>query len=572
VSPFREIEPSARPAGRAWLSVLVGYVLLAVLTIGRHALSHPTTVCACVGNGDPAFYMWALNWWPHAIVHAQNPFFTHVIWSPAGLNVAQAAGIPTAAILMAPITAAIGPIASYNVLSVASPALAAFTAYLLCRRLVVRRLPAVVGGYIFGFSPYEFAQLTGHVNLTLTFLIPVMILAALKRVRSEISTRVYLATMALVFVLQAGLSTELLAECVGFGFVVLLGARFLSSPAERGRIDRLIVETVGAGLIALVVASPFFYYALFSGGLPPGNAAFWDQYAMDLLNPFVPTSVTSFGHHAVHSISATFGGGGVTGEDGYVGIPLLAAFLAWGFGVDRRRALNRIVVIVAALSVVAALGAHLHIGGKSTISLPFGWIDRLPIVDGIIPERISLFTSLAVAVGIAAWLDRSTGRAVIRWIVAVIACVMLFPSTPDLYFGERPTNPAFFKDSLYTDYLTRGESALMLPFGYNDASMLWQAETHFYFSMPEGYAGQEVPAPFSSDPVVAALLANAPPPTPAFGSFIRAHHVQDVIVDAAAAGPWPAALVALGFRARFVGGVILYKVPPISPPRTVVRG
>ncbi len=552
-----------------WLPVLAGYLVLSVLTIGRHVLSHPATVCACVGNGDPTFYMWALNWWPHAILHGHNPFYSHVAWSPTGVNIAQAASIPTAAILMAPITHVIGPIASYNILAIMSPTLAAFTAYLLCRHLVARRLPAVVGGYLFGFSPYEFAQLTGHLNLTLTFLIPVMLLVAVKRARDEISMRLYVPVMALVLILQAGLSTELLAESAAFGAVVLLSSRLLSPAAERGRIDRLTAETLCAAVIALVVASPFFYYALFSGGLPPGTPAFWNVYAMDLLNPVIPTSVTSLGQHQVQSISATFGGGGVTGQDGYVGIAFLGAFLVWGFGADRRRVLNQVVLIAALVSVVAALGAQLHIAGRATIPLPFDLVKGFPIIDGIIPGRISLFTSLAVAIGIAAWLARSSGRASIRWAVATVAVAMVFPNVPRAYFGLPPTNPRFFARGLYAHFLTPGEPVLILPFGDSDASMLWQSETDFFFSMPEGYFGQTSPPAFSRDPLVSELLANTAPPSPALRSFIRAHDVQHVLVDAGIPGPWPAEMAELGFRPREAGGMIVYRVPPILPATAV---
>ncbi len=145
-----------------WIPVLAFYGAFAVLTIGRYAIFHPTTVCACLGNEDPATYMWSMVWWPHAIGHGLNPFVTHYLWSPTGVDLAKGATIPTAAILMTPVTALFGPIFSYNVVSVASPALSAFTAYLLCRRLVGRELPAVAGGFLFGFSSYEAAQLLGH--------------------------------------------------------------------------------------------------------------------------------------------------------------------------------------------------------------------------------------------------------------------------------------------------------------------------------------------------------------------------------------------------------------------------
>jgi hypothetical protein len=545
-----------------WMWVLLFYLLMGVLTIGRHAIAHPRTVCACVGSGDPASYMWAMYWWPHALIHGLNPFESHYLWSPVGVNTAQGTLIPTAAFAMAPFTALFGGLFSYNLLSVASVVLGAFTAYLLCRRLVQRELPAVAGGYLFGFSSYEFGQLTGHLNLTLTFLIPVMAHLALRRFDREISRRVYVIVMALVLVLQAGLSTELLAESAGFAAVIFLSARLLAPSAQRPRIDGLILETAGGGLLALVVGSPFFYYALFSGEFPKGPGEYGDVYAQDLLNTFFPTIATWLGHHDFQSLSTTYVGGGVTGDDGYLSIPLVIAFLAWAVGVERRRTLTRLVVIVAAVGFVASLGAHLHIAGIQTVTLPFDWVQNLPIFNDLLPSRIALFTSLAVAIGVAAWLARPGGHVLGRWLVVLLAIVMIFPNITSPLFGIAPSNPRFFSTALYKRYLTPNETILVLPFGYNDISTLWQAETGFDFYMPEGYVSQVTPAPFDTQPTVDQLLSNVPPAPPVLGSFIREHHVSHVVVDPARAGPWPGALAQLGLHGRSIGGVFLYSVPP----------
>ena len=379
----------ARARVPSWVWALVFYTVMALLTIGRYVIAHPRTVSASVGSKDPSLFMWGLTWWPHAIAHGLNPFVSHYLWSPAGVNTAQATLLPTAAIALAPFTALWGPIFSYNILAIASPVLSALTAYLLCRRLVRRELPAVAGGYLFGFSSYEFAQLTGHLNLTLIFLIPVMAHVALRRVDREISRRAYVIVMALLLILQAGLSTELLAECVGFGAVLLLSAYFLAPWSQRARVGGLIGETVGAGLLALVVASPFFYYALFSGGFPKGSPLYWDMYALDLLNPLFPTYATWLGHNTFQSLSVTYVGGGVTGQDGYLSIPLVIAFLLWALNSERGRPLARFLLVAAGTTFIVALGAHLHIAGYRTITLPLNWTKELPIFDDIIPANHS---------------------------------------------------------------------------------------------------------------------------------------------------------------------------------------
>jgi hypothetical protein len=548
-----------------WVRALVFYLLMALLTVGWHALAHPQSVCACVGTQDPAAYMWALSWWPHALVHGLNPFVTHYLWSPTGVNVAQGAMIPTAAIAMAPITALVGPIASYNVLSVAGPVLSALTAYLLCRRIVRRELPALAGGYLFGFSAYEFAQLTGHLNLTLIFLIPVMVHIALRRVDRELSRRAYVVCMALLFALQAGLSTELLAESVGLGAVALVSARFLVPRPLRSRVDGLCAETVGAGLIAVVLISPFLYYALFSGSFPKGIPGLSDEFGLDFLNPFFPTYSTWLGYHDFVSLGLTYEHQNVSEADGYLSIPIILAFTVWLLGRERWSLLARLLAILAVVSLVAAWGSHLHITGQQTVTLPFNWVRHLPVFNNIVPSRIVLFTTLAVSIGIAAWLAMP-GRIWGRWLLVILGAVAIFPNLPLKLYGRAPVNPRFFSTNMYRGYLARNEVVLALPFGEDDVSMLWQAETGLYFRMPEGYVSGNVPPPFNSQQTVVQLLANVPPPASTLGSFIRAHRVSHVVVDLANTGPWPGLLAQLGLHARQLGGVLLYTVPPEQPP------
>lgn len=545
----------------SWVWALVFYTLMGLLTIGRYVIADPRTISASVGSEDPSLFMWGLAWWPHAIAHGLNPFVSHYLWSPAGVNTAQATLLPTAAIALAPFTSLWGPIFSYNILAIASPVLSALTAYLLCRRLVRRELPAVAGGYLFGFSSYEFAQLTGHLNLTLIFLIPVMVHVALRRVDQEISRRAYVIVMALLLILQAGLATELLAECVGFGAVLLVSARLLAPHPQRSRVSGLIGETVGAGALALVAASPFFYYALFSGGFPKGSPLYWDVYALDLLNPLFPTYTTWLGHNTFQSLSATYVGGGVTGQDGYLSIPLIVAFLLWALRSERARPLARLLLVAAGVTLVVALGAHLHIAGYQTITLPLNWTKELPIFNDIIPSRIALFTTLAVSIGVAAWLAMPTGRVFGRWLVVLLVAVMIFPNVTQPLYGIPPVNPPFFSTTMYRRYLKPNETVLALPYAHNDVSDLWQAETGFYFYMPEGYVGQVVPPSFLSSLAAVRLLQNVPPPAPELGTFIRQHYVSDVVVDPAKAGPWPGVLAQLGLHARSVGGVLLYTVP-----------
>src|SRR5258708_19057066 len=95
---------------------------------------------------DPQIPIWSFAWWPHALLHGENPFFTHYVWSPAGVNLAWVNSVPIVSIVFAPLTLLIGPIASYNVAAIALPAISAWAAFLLCRHLTRNWWPSLVGG------------------------------------------------------------------------------------------------------------------------------------------------------------------------------------------------------------------------------------------------------------------------------------------------------------------------------------------------------------------------------------------------------------------------------------------
>src|SRR5579863_800443 len=163
------------PAHDRWgLAAVLLYTALAALFIGRALPGHLSTVH--VGkSSDPSVYMWFFVWWPYAIAHHLNPFVTPLLWAPLGFNVTWTTGVPLAALAAAAVTTRFGPVVAYNLLSILSPALAGWTAFLLCRRITRRYAPALAGGYIFGFSSYMLAESRAHLVLVLVFLVPVAV-------------------------------------------------------------------------------------------------------------------------------------------------------------------------------------------------------------------------------------------------------------------------------------------------------------------------------------------------------------------------------------------------------------
>ena len=76
--------PQGRPA-RVSASALGLYLLLSFLFYGLRVLLGGEA--RYIGPGDdPQIFIWAFAWWPHAILHGENPFVTHAIWAPSGVN------------------------------------------------------------------------------------------------------------------------------------------------------------------------------------------------------------------------------------------------------------------------------------------------------------------------------------------------------------------------------------------------------------------------------------------------------------------------------------------------------
>src|SRR5664279_5664880 len=119
---------------RHWVgaAALAGYTLIAFIYLGVPVLRRQGDLF--VGDGyDPQIFIWSFGWWPHAILHGENPFVTHAIWAPDGVNLTWTTSVPGLALLFAPLTLIGGPTVSYDVAAILMPAFAAWTTFVLCR-------------------------------------------------------------------------------------------------------------------------------------------------------------------------------------------------------------------------------------------------------------------------------------------------------------------------------------------------------------------------------------------------------------------------------------------------------
>jgi hypothetical protein len=132
--------------------------------------------------------------------------------------------MPGPALVLAPVTMAANAVASLNVLLLLAPPLAAWASYLLCGRLAHSFWPAVAGGFVFGFSTYEVAQMHGHANLVLVFPVALAAYLMVRRIEGSLGRLAFVALLTLVLAAEFSISTEVILTMTLLGGLALAGA------------------------------------------------------------------------------------------------------------------------------------------------------------------------------------------------------------------------------------------------------------------------------------------------------------------------------------------------------------
>jgi hypothetical protein len=480
-----------RPAARLDAQKLLALALYAVasfLIFGLRvaASSH----LSYVGTGvDPQIFIWSFAWWPHAVLHGVNPFITRAVWAPDEVNLAWTTSVPGLAVLFAPVTLLADPVAAFNVAAVLMPALAAWTCFLLCRHLTGSTWASLAGGYLFGFSSYMLGQQEGHLHMTSVFLIPLIALVLICFVQRAIDRGQLTVRLGLLLAAQLTFSTEVFFT-VTIAIATATGIAYLSAPERRPELRALVAPMAGAYFVALVITAPLVYYAVSGFDAHPINLP--RQFAADLANVVVPTKLTLL------SVRERVSAGHFLGNDSergaYLGLPILIAVGVFARR-ERSTATGRFLLLCLVTGVLSELGAFLRLDGRRLLPLPLATIDHLPLVDNVLPVRLSLFVSLAAAV-IVAFVAAEARSSWTRQVLPALAVISILPNLGSHAWITRPDNPPFISQKVYRTCLLRDENTLVFPAGGRGDAMLWQAESAFWFRMAGGYLSPVVPANF----------------------------------------------------------------------------
>jgi hypothetical protein len=552
------------------------YLLIAILFFGIPILPHLADryFGAAADSADPHAFIWFMHWWPRAIGHGLDPLTTHEVWSPTGFSVATATSVPAASVAAWPITSTLGPVAAYNILMLLAPALGAWTAFLLFRYLTGAFLPSLLGGYLFGFSSFELAHLTAHLNLSMVFLVPVCLSLVLRFIRRDLGPGTFIVLFALSLTCQFLVSTEIFATMTLFGVIAALVWLVLTRRQWRGQGRkgwRIAGPMLLAYLVAGILVSPFLYTFALHGPFGTLRDPATGPYQSDLLNLVIPTKVTAVGGDALSSVADRFRGN--LAENGsYVGIPLLfmaVLFARQTWNTTRGRLVSILLVVVA----IGSLGSVLEVAGARTIPLPWTLLRHVPLIGAALPVRFLLYLFLLLGMEAAMWVASAAPAGQRgRWALAGLSVILLLPNVGSSSWHGDIVTPPFFSDAIYRNYIASGENVLMIPGGRAGAqSLRWQIETGTSFDLTIGYLSIQVPSAFNCWWITPRLLYGEPGPWTArpLASFLAAKRVAVIVLYGPRGAPWRPVLEQMGLRPVDVGGVTVARVVPIGskPPR-----
>ena len=542
-------------------------------------------------KGDPVETVWFFGWVYHAVTHWQNPFVTHAMNYPTGVNMGQQTMMLLLGILAIPVTAVVGPVASSNLALVLAMPISAISAYLVLRRLGVRWVAAAIGGLMYGFSPFMVVQGTVHLNLVFNPLPPLIVMKVIDVFRCErgpVRSGLYLGGLCVAqyFVNPETLAITALMTILGVGCVLLYHLVF-DADVIRTRVKPVVQSlAVAAGLGVAVLSYPIWF--AFAGPIHYSGTVWapqnpWHANVADFVVPNPMQSFAPFGRHL--GIARMLGA--IQIEDcAYIGVSVWALALilisrSRGPGASR----SRLLVLLAASSAVLSLGPRLvwDQNHPTGLPLPYALLQKLPGLSDILPVRFAFATSALLAAAVAFGLqgvhsdrtprsrrtrpgDRGWGWHAVSLIAVCITFSALGPTahrqTLHLSGAIEVKSPGWPYPSAPVRQLPARVGGLLPPgdpvvltYPYpvypDDDAMLWQACDRFRFRILGGYAAMRAPGgrmspipPLLTPPIVQEVLVEyqfgpdtpygLPPGsvTPAsIAEYIRDNHVSAVIVD-----------------------------------------
>ena len=316
------------------------------------------------------------------------------MWSPHGFSLAGSTAVIGAAFLSLPLTILFGPVAGYNIVMILLPVLAAFSMFILLKHITKERLfPAMLGGYVFGFSGYMINQMSSHMHLVLVFLIPLMVYLFLLKAENRITEVKFIFLFTIMLIFQFLFSLEIFATFTFFGFILLLILHLIYGKTYfndiKLKMAKALKPAVVSYFIATALLSPYLYLFFIQGRFSVVHFAPAD-FSSNLLNFFIPSKYAMLGGNFFTFLSDKFDARDyVFDQDAYLGLPFIAILIFY-FYKNRFNPFVKALMYSFLIIAVFSIGPTLHIYKYSIMPMPYKPFVVVPLIKHALPPFYAL--------------------------------------------------------------------------------------------------------------------------------------------------------------------------------------
>jgi len=497
----RHLRPRRLPPWVSGVASQVGVIVLftvpAVVLWWRAWSGGPgsTIRCNCL---DPGQQVWFVAWPAFALRHGIDIFSTTWLWPSHGVNLLANASSPLVGFVLAPVTWAFGPFVATTVALTLAPGLSAWACWLACRRFVRWEPACVVGGLLFGYSPFVVQNIDqGHLGLGLLVVPPLVVVVLHEILVRQKRPAVWcgLALGALLFaqfmISQEILTLTVLTAAVGVVVCALVAPRRAAAAFPFALRAFAVTAVTGAVTLAVPVWFMLDGPQHIRGSIWSGGQVFFIAMAYDLWNA---------GRYATQLPAFPVGAGQGSAVE-FLGLGVLVA-AAVALAVAWRERVAWVMGVVAVVATLCSWGSAVWLSPTHADYLkwlPWQWLTNRPLLDNVESIHFAALADLAVAVVVAVglgaaaswsfWHPAPAARLVL---LVVVAALLLAPQWSTYQAPLRVTKvnvPPWYATTAKT--VAPRAVIASYPFPASAASesqpMVWQAADGMRFRLAGGY-------------------------------------------------------------------------------------
>jgi hypothetical protein len=488
--------PPARIASWApWL--VVGCYVLGAFALTWRLWADPAGQMVAGNPGDTNLFAWFMRDIATAVSHGRLPaLVTTGLNAPQGINLMWNTSELLPGLVLAPVTLLAGPQTSLTILLTAGFAGSAASLFFVLRRWGASVTAAAIGGAVYGFSPALIASGVGHFQLQFAVLPPLIIDAVLRIVTGRghaVRTGIWLGLLTAA---QVFIGEELLVDtavATGVILVVLAVTQPRAATEALTRRARAILAGLGTAAALAAVVCGYPLWVQFRGPLrehgSPWNVPEFHSYLYGFVTP---SGALLFHTSASAAIAAKYPEP-LPEYLAYLGWPVLVVALAAAvaFWRDPKVRLAALTFAILELFTLGAVSVKFHGLRYPAALLPWHWLQGLPVLSDVLPDRFSILADGALAALLAFALDRArllewrAGRGQLGLLATIVAVLAVLPLVPRPVPAQAVSQaPAGWQAAFAELALAPGAHVLVIP--DLQYGLRWQAETGVPTSMVGG--------------------------------------------------------------------------------------